>query len=188
MPLAAAPAMYIAAMLGADWIEQGVDSQELGRAWAWGAMLLLLLAVVGPVIALVRAARAGYGAYRHWRRASGHLTKAESAAAHRGASSALAWEHARALQASLARRDVPPSISIWDVVPNPGEVFFLDVPAHYARHYGMDVPYSQTSAFYYGRPAFVLAGVGLTAMSNSARRRAAANQAAAQWREHQPCR
>ncbi|PYG98988.1 hypothetical protein CVV67_17260 [Arthrobacter stackebrandtii] len=188
MPLATAPAIYVAAMLGVAWTEQGLDRGALGAGWAWAAMLLLLLAVVGTVMALVRAARAGYRAFRHWRRDSGHLTKSERAAARRVASSATAWEEARVLQASLARHEVPPSISIWDVVPNPGEVFFLDVPAHYARHYGMEVPYSQTSAFYYGRPAFVLAGVGLTAMSNASRRRAAASQGVAQWREHQPCR
>ncbi len=73
-------------------------------------------------------------------------------------------------------------------MPHVNETFFLDVPAGYARHCGADVSYSQSSGFYYGRPTFVIARVGVNVMANAARRNAAARQAAAQWREHQPCR
>ena len=48
--------------------------------------------------------------------------------------------------------------------------------------------YTQSSGMFFGSPAFVLAGMGATAISNSARRRAAERLAADQWREHQQVR
>ncbi|WP_129545562.1 hypothetical protein [Arthrobacter dokdonensis] len=188
MPLVAAPAIYVVATLGIWWIHQGLENQSLRPWWSLLAIVLLLLALVGPLAALVYAAVGGFRAFRHWRRAQGHSTKMDAGVAQRESSSARAWEQARSLQSSLLRREVPGTIHIWDVVPNANEVFFMDVPADYARHYGMDVTYSQSSGFYFGRPAFVLAGLGINAISNAARRNAAANQAAAQWRERQPCR
>ncbi len=188
VPLAAAPILYLGGMFGSSWINQGVADQRLDFGWYWLMLVLLLVGLAGPVVALIRSAVCGHRVFRHWRRGRGHYTTAEAAQVQRERTSAQAWAHARALQGSLARREVPQAINIWDVVANRGEVFFLDVPADYARHYGMDVTYSQTSAFYFGRPAFVLAGLGATALSNRARRTAAAQQAAAQWRDRQPCR
>ena len=188
VPLAAAPVIYVVAMLVATRIMHGVDVKTLGAGWDLLVPLVFLVAVVCPVIALVYATAGGAKAFRHWRRAHGHYTKKEAAAARQASASADGWGHARFLQSTLSRRVVPETIRIWDVVANPGEAFFLDVPAHYARHYGMDVPYSRTSGFYFGRPAFVLAALSIGAASNAARRNAAARQAAAQWREHQPCR
>ncbi|MHA7303856.1 hypothetical protein ACX80E_01195 [Arthrobacter sp. TMN-49] len=188
MPLVAAPAIYLVAMTGTWWINKGLESQSLGAWWALLALLLLLLAVGGPPTALFYAVTGGYRAFRHWRRAHGHFNKKEAQVAQRERVSAVAWDQARALQSCLLRREVPEPIRIWDVVANAEEVFFQDVPAHYGRHYGMDVTYSQSSGFYFGRPAFVLAGLGASAMSNAARRDAAARQAVAQWRERQQCR
>jgi len=188
VPLLAAPVIYGAALLGTSWINRGLENKSLEEWWALVALLLLLLAAAGPLTALVYAAIGGRRAFRYWRRAQGHLTKAEAAMAQWEINSAMALDRARALQASLSRREVPEAIQIWDVVSLSGEVFFLDVPADYARYYGTVMSYSQSSAFYFGRPAFVLAGMGISAMSNAARRNAAANQAAAQWRDRQPCR
>lgn len=188
VPLISAPVIYVGAMLGSSWISQGVEDKSLTVGWTLLAMALLLLAGVAPLVALAYSVVGGYKAFRFWRRAHGHYTKAEAVTVQRQISSAQAWEYARSLQVSLSRREIPEAIHIWDVVASPGEVFFLDVPADYARHYGMDVSYSQSSGFYFGRPAFVMAGLGISAMSNAARRNAAANQAAAQWRERQPCR
>ena len=188
IPLAAAPVIYFAAMLVATRIIHGLKVNELGAGWNLLVPLVILVAVVCPLIALIRATAGGAKAFRHWRRAHGHYTKQEAAAARQASDSANAWEYARVLQSSLSRRVVPETIRIWDVVANPGEAFFLDVPAHYARHYGMQVTYSQSSGFYFGRPAFVLAALGVSAASNAARRNAAARQAATQWRDHQPCR
>ncbi len=175
-------------MLGVMWINQGLDNESLPTWWMWLVLLLLLVAIAGPITALVRASIGGYKTFRHWRRSNGHLTKTEAAVAQQESISTRAWEHARVLHQTLVRREVPDGLHIWDVVANSNEVFFLDVPADYARHYGVDVSYSQSSAFYFGRPAFVLAGLGISAMSNAARRNAASQLAAAQWRERQPCR
>lgn len=64
--------------------------------------MLLLVAPVGPWLGLGYASAGGYRAFRHWRRATGHFTRKEAAVAQRENSSAMAWEQARALQASLA--------------------------------------------------------------------------------------
>ncbi len=189
MPLIAAPVIYLVAMAGGDWLFAGKMDGEIVNGWLVLLLVVLwLVAVGGPVVALVYSVTGACRVFRHWRRAHGHYTKAEAFEASRQAMSAMTWRQAQDLKRKIEQRQIPEAIRIWDVVPNTNEVFFMDVTADYARHYGMDVTYSQTSAFYYGRPSFVLAGLGATAMSNAARRNAAANQAAAQWREHQPCR
>lgn len=188
IPLALAPISYFAAAFGLVGISQGMDDGSLPSWWAWIGVALGLAALVCPVIALVHASTGGFRAFRHWRRSQGHFTKNEAAVAQREAVSTGAWARAQKLQSSLAQREIPPAIHVWDVVPNANEVFFLDVPADYARYYGMDVSYTQSSGFYYGRPSFVLAGVGISAIANAARRDNAARQAVAHWRERQPCR
>lgn len=185
VPLVAAPIIYWAAMAGADLLIDG----QFSNGWLVLPLVLLwLVAMGGPVVALVFSLIGARRVFRRWRRAHGHYTKNEAVEAGRQAMSAMAWRQAQDLQRQIVQRQVPETIRIWDVVPNANEVFFMDVTADYARHYGMHVPYTQTSAFYFGRPSFVLAGLGATAISNAARRNAAANQAAPQWREHQPCR
>lgn len=166
-----------------------MENGQLTSGW-WALLLVvsLALAVGRPITALIHSATGARKAFRHWRRSHGHYTKTEAVAVSRQVSSAQAWRHAQALQHKIEHREIPEPIQIWDVVARANEVFFMDVPADYARYCGRDVGYSQTSAFYYGRPSFVLAGVGATALSNAARRNAAARLSAAQWREQQPCR
>ncbi|NGN82977.1 hypothetical protein [Arthrobacter silviterrae] len=188
VPLAAAPLIYLGAMFAAWLLVQGAGSGNPGIWRPLAELALYLVAIAGPLAALVRAAINGHRAFRHWRRENGHFTKSEAVVAQRHDSSARSWAQARHLRSCLLRGEAPQAVQVWDVVANPGEVFFMDVPADYARHYGMDVTFTQTSGIYFGRPAFVLAGLGLTAMSNAAKRNAANRQAAVQWRERQPCR
>ena len=67
----------------------------------------------------------------------------------------------------------------------PGESVHLLINADYARYYGLNGTYVHTSGFFWGRPAFVLAGVGITALANRSRRRAADAASQQQWRDGQ---
>lgn len=187
VPLLAAPAIYVAALWGAS-VLSGVNAGGDNLGAAVGALGLWIIAIVGPVIALILAIVGGVKVNRAGRRSRGRYTKTEArqrAEQHRWDE---AWERARELRERLVRREVPEPVQVWDVVANPGEVFFFDLTAEYFRFYGQDVSYSDGSGFYYGRPAFVIAGLGIAAISNSVRRSAARQQAAAQWRERQVAR
>lgn len=104
------------------------------------------------------------------------LTAAERA-------SAAGWAEARRLRALLLDRQVPQTVVVWELVPEPGEVFFYDVRAEYERYYATDVRYSRAGGFFLGSPAFVVAGLTLNGLVQSQRRRAAEARAQTQWRE-----
>ncbi|MEU2202109.1 hypothetical protein [Isoptericola sp. NPDC019482] len=180
-PLVAAPIVYgVCALLAAVLPTNGP-----GAGWS---VLVVFVGVLAPIALLVLAAVRGKRAYGHHRRSRGRFTVAERRGLELQAQADAAVEHARALRRTLGARQVPPSIRVWDVVPYPEETFFCDTPIMYARYYGMDVEYSQTSGFFFGRPSFVLAGLAATAVGNASRRSAAARQAQEQWREHAQAR
>jgi hypothetical protein len=67
---------------------------------------------------------------------------------------------------------------------NPGEQRYGDTVLGYARYYGMNVTYNQSSSLWFGSPVFVLAGLAATSIGNHATRQRAERMAAAQWRDH----
>lgn len=180
VPLLLVPVIFYGAMAGATRLAGVVADQPGNAGAAVGVLALMAIAFIGPIVALVAAIRAMVTASRQ--------PKVELARENLEQQSAGAWEHARALRLHLLGRQTPHHIETWDVVANPGEVFFYDVPAEYARHYGQDVNYSQSSGFYFGQPAFVIAALGISAIGNARRRSAAELHAQAQWRDHQPVR
>ncbi|MEV4481689.1 hypothetical protein [Micromonospora coxensis] len=74
-------------------------------------------------------------------------------------------------------------------VPAPGfltgEPVFLDARLHYARHYGTEVSYQQTSTVAFGSPAFVTGALLANAIGNSNARSRAVRMASPQWRDHE---
>lgn len=181
MPLVLAPVAYIGCMAGFSTLER--EGPTDGSTLL--VMLLLLLgAVVAPIALVVIAIVKASATYREHRRSTGRFSAAELGEIRRRDASSRAWRDAQVLRGKLLAREVPATLGVWDVVPYANEEFFCDVPISYARYYGMDVSYSQTSAFFYGRPSFVVAGLAATALSNAARRSAARNMARHQWREH----
>ncbi|MEP6479229.1 MAG: hypothetical protein ABJB03_07550 [Rhodoglobus sp.] len=174
------------AFFGATWGISALPDAGLGAAL--GRLALSLAALVLPAVALVVAFVGAVKVYGNWRRARGKYTKAEQGQVDRGIEATAAWNRASQLRRLLIGRGVPNQIHTWDVVAGEGEVFFQDARADYARFYGQNVSYSQGSAFFFGHPAFVMAGLGLSALGNAARRSVAEAQAQAQWREQQPCR
>lgn len=189
IPLLLVPVTYFAGATAIYFLQQA-ESPDAGIAVL--ALLAIAVALVGPAVAAIVAIVGGVKVMRPWlrarRHARGKFTQAESQAIARKEFENEAWNHARSLVPALARREVPPAIRVWDIVPNPNETFFYDVTASYARFYGQDVSYTQTGGFFFGRPGFVLAGIAATAIDNASRRSAAQAQAQAQWREHQPVR
>lgn len=151
-------------------------------------MGLIALGLASLVVTLVNGIRTFAEWRRTRRRAAGRYTSDERAQVAEAQQLQDNWAAASRLRADLIARKVPPQITVWDLAPYPGEVFFVDAPAQYSRYYGTDVTYTQTSGFYYGRPSFVLAGVAASAIGNASRRSAASAQAREQWRDHQTVR
>jgi hypothetical protein len=160
---------------------ESVAASYLGTGLALG----LLIAMISPA----------HRAFRHWRRSRGRLNKAEQAAAAlrqsavaRQGAARQAWNYAVAVRRDLLAGAGPPAYRVWDVVARPGESFVFDDRATYARYYGTDVTYTQRSGFYFGSPAFVMAGLAIDAAANNAARSRAELLAREQWRDWQTAR
>lgn len=188
IPLAAAPIVYFGATWGVWVVSESSRQHKENVGLALAVLVFAMLASIGPLVALIFAVIGEAKAFRFWRRSQGHYTRSEAILVEGQRQSAAAWDRACSLRNQLCARHIPNQVRIWDVVPHAGEAFFYDVQVGYARYYGQDVSYSQSTGFYFGRPAFVLAGIGVTALTNASRRHAAEAQARTQWREYQPCR
>ncbi|MGO4784358.1 hypothetical protein [Cryobacterium sp. W22_MBD10_FK3] len=191
IPLLLIPVLFYGGMYSSSALSTASEAAD-NPGLALAAVGLFLVGLIGPVVAVVAAIVAGVRTYRQWRRSNGHFSPSERAVnavrGQREHSSTAAWSQAQALRASLIAREVPPAIRVWEVVPNAGEVMFFDLSADYARYYGRDVQYSQSGGFFFGHPAFVLAGLAATGIGNTRRRNAAIAASQATWRESQPAR
>ncbi|WP_431804606.1 hypothetical protein [Microbacterium sp. bgisy203] len=183
VPALLAAAVYLLAMWGVTALA-GPDRSPTPNE-TLGALGLLAVAFVGPLVLVVVAIVQGVKTYRAARRRRGHFSKGELRLAGERAAHQHAWDNARALRATLLRREVPASIDQWDLAPYAGELFFAAVPTSYARYYGTDARYTTTSSFAYGSPAFVLGVMAITGIGNAASRSAARQQAREQWRDWQ---
>jgi MFS family permease len=184
VPVVCVPLSYLVfGLLGSALMQLSTDTGD--GWWSVVGLLALLAAFVVPVVAAVVAIRRGYRVHRSWRRSRGHLTATERAAQEHEDSYRRAWDHASHLRAALIRRELPPEIPMWAVVPRQGERFFLDGPLTYSRYYGTDVAYSHSTTVAFGRPAWVAGAMIGSAIGNSIARSRAAAAAATQWREHQ---
>lgn len=176
IPLALVPVLYFGSLLAGDRVRALPDyEQNLGLL-----LLNLILVSVGPLGALAALVLAVVNGIRAPFRA-----RAARAAA---AQSNAGWAAAQSLRETLSRGERPPTIRVWEIVAYPGEVMYCDVVAEYARYYGQAVSYEHRSGFFFGHPAFVVAGLAATAIGNSANRAAARSAARVAWREWQQCR
>ena len=187
IPLILIPLTYLAGCLVLNTLDD-VPTQGPNVGLALTELSVAGLTVLLPLIGTVFAVVGGVSAIRSWRRSRGHFSRVERAANAAADQADIAWQQARHLRATLIERKIPEAITVWDVVPRPGESMFFDLRASYARHYGQDVTYTQRSGFFFGHPAFVLTGIAATQIGNSARRNAAEVAAQATWREWQECR
>lgn len=188
MLLVSAPLAYLVAALLHVWARDAQSRSEgVGAAWlVFGQFLISLTALVAPIVLIILAIIEMTRVHRRARRARGRFTRSEQQQLATAHSSAAAWEHARAVRSSIMEGRMPPALhQQWDVVPYDREIFFGHVPVTYARYYGQDVAYQQSSTIALGRPAFVVGALAVTAIANSAARSSAAKQAAPQWREWQ---
>ncbi|QHF22804.1 hypothetical protein GTU73_01475 [Rathayibacter sp. VKM Ac-2804] len=186
VPLVSAPVAFV----GFGWSQYLVwlsaaegDLQSLLLQLA-----LLAAAFLVPVAAVIVAIVQAVIVHGRARRAKGRFTATERATIEAREASDRGRGAAVDLRALLLARQLPAEIRVWDVVPGPGEFFFLDTRADYFRYYGRDVSYTRTSGFYVGRPAFVAAGLFANAVSNTVNASVAHAQAQAQWRDRQQVR
>jgi hypothetical protein len=191
IPLLLIPVLFYGGMYSSSALSSTAEAAD--NAWiALAGLGLFLVGLAGPIVAAIVTMVAGVRTYKQWRRSRGHYSSSERAVnavrKQQEHSSKAAWTHAQALRASLIAREIPAAIRVWEVVPNPGEVMFFDFSADYARYYGRDVSYSQSGGFFFGHPAFVLAGLAATSIGNTSRRNAAVTASQATWRERQPAR
>jgi hypothetical protein len=98
------------------------------------------------------------------------------------------WEAACSLHQHLMNGGQMAPIGTPGMVLHRDETAYGDVSAQYARFYGTNVAYTQHSGFFFGSPLFVAAGLVGNAIANSRARNHAQAMAAAQWRDHSPCR
>jgi hypothetical protein len=191
IPALCVPGIY----LGSMWVVTTIEArpwfkENVGLGFA--AFGLIAVALIGPMVAAIVAIRRAARMWRAWRGANGHYTsterKARAATGIALAASSQGWAAACRVRALLIARGIPAPITVWEVVPDPGEVMFFDLQADYSRYYGQDVTYSTGGGFFYGHPAFVLTGVAAMAIGNASRRSAAQAQAQTQWRDFQPAR
>ena len=99
---------------------------------------------------------------------------------------ARGWHHAVALLRHLREGGQPAQLSTALRVGD--QHVYADVPLVYARFYGMNVEYGQSSMFAWGGPLFMAAAYTSNAVSNANARNRAAREAAPQWREHTTAR
>lgn len=160
----------------------GNSGSSVGYAFA--ILGCMILAVVFAVLAVMR----GWTAWRAHERSRGRLLKSEKAEVSQRAEADDCWKAARYLAGELANDRIPHNLQVWGVVIHPSENVLADLPADYARFYGMNVSYAHSSAVFLGRASFMALGYGLNAMGNSSRRKAAERHAQTQWREIQRVR
>ena len=182
LPLAGIATVYVMGPLGMNAVvASGLGDIPKG---------LILLGIIGASIIVsiylfIKSVENGYRVFRAHRRSRGHFTKAERAQADLQRTCETSWSAARMLAAQLGRGQPPAALEVWGIVLEPGESVHLLINADYARYYGLNGTYVHTSGFFWGRPAFVLAGVGITALANRSRRRAADAASQQQWRDGQ---
>lgn len=188
VPLAAGAAGVIALLLLSSAASAATaDGTVTAMSFASPALALAVPAVAA--VAIVLTVRGALRTFRDWRHRTGRLTAAERGAelarVDRWTASEIAWRDARHLRGSLLEHRVPPTIAVWEVVPQPGEVFFYDLPVEYERYYGQSVARGGGPRFFFGSPAAMLAGLAVSTVSSASARRSAEAQARDQWREHQ---
>jgi len=189
IPLVLAPIVFFGCALTISAISNNVASTDSGTGASAGAALITLalagLAYIGPLVLIIVAIVQGHRVHRAARHRRGQFTSAELAVRDEADRRQQLWVSAADFRQTLLRHEVPRSLQQWEVVPYPGEVFFHAGPMTYARYYGQDVTYSQSSTLAVGHPAFVLATLAASAVGNAASRSSAAAQAREQWRDWQ---
>ncbi|GAB2568002.1 hypothetical protein [Leucobacter ruminantium] len=187
--LVGALASYVLlAFLTAFLSDRAVRGDEESLTWALLTLLSLAVQFALPFVMLCISAACARSCFRRWRRSRGRYTRLERSIIDRQERSAEWWRYAGAQRQLLLDGRVPEARESWEVVLQNGERLFEDVTLGYARYYGADVQYTQTSSFAFGHPAFVLSAIAVNAAANAASARRASLAAAPQWREHQTAR
>jgi len=100
----------------------------------------------------------------------------------------LGWSNACRMFEHLTSEGELPALPPMAIRLRSGEMAHAHGVLEYARFYGMDVTYQQSSTFVMGSPLFVAAGLIGSAVGNAYARNKAADMARAQWRPQGPVR
>ena len=176
------PLTYMAAVYGLYTLNK-TNFESTGAGFI--GLIILALWAVFTVIFTIRFIRSAYAAFRQYRRSKGHFNKTERTQLESQRAYESGLESARTLAKDLSQGQTPAPIEVWGIVLEPGEELHLQISCDYARFYGLSGQYVHTSGFFWRQPAFVLAGLGVTALANRSRRQAAEAASRQQWREMQ---
>lgn len=189
VPLTAAPLIYIACALALSGIQNSDPADPAATlSGLLGGLALAAVGLIAPIVLVIVAIVQATRVHRDSRHRRGQFTHAELAVQAEADRRRQVWESAAEFRQILLRREVPPVLQQWELVPYPGEVFFHDAPMTYARYYGQDVPYTRSSTLAFGHPTFVMAALAASAIGNAASRSSAEAAAREQWREWQTTR
>jgi len=168
----------------------GVQSGDVladhpARAWVGLGSFLLSwsFAIVGFILSVSGAVRTFRESRQARRDARDEDARREQANRERQAATEQAWEASRYLRWSIANSQNPSPIPVWDIVPHPGEKFFYDLTAAYARFHGVTPILNRSDGFYAGHPIFVAAVI-----PSGAQTAPATIAALEQWQEPQDAR
>ncbi|GAB2674172.1 hypothetical protein [Kribbella swartbergensis] len=85
----------------------------------------------------------------------------------------------------LLAGNTPQPLTIYGLVLEPGEVAYVNTPAHYARLYGGSGRYTHSSGLFIGKPGMVLGMMAANAAINASRKAAAKRDMQLMWRDRQ---
>ncbi|MFB6722228.1 hypothetical protein ACFCV3_18780 [Kribbella sp. NPDC056345] len=85
----------------------------------------------------------------------------------------------------LLSGNYPQPLTIYGLVLEPGEVAYVNTPAHYARLYRGSGRYTQSGGFIIGHPALVVGALAANAAVNASRKAAAKRNTELMWRDLQ---
>ncbi|TDD28998.1 hypothetical protein E1218_05330 [Kribbella turkmenica] len=79
----------------------------------------------------------------------------------------------------------PQPLTMYGLVLEPGEIAYVNTPAHYARLYGGSGRYTHNSGVFIGKPGLVLGMMAANAAVNASRKAAAKRDMQLMWRDLQ---
>lgn len=181
LPLLLLAATLVATHHFVPWAFEGATPPN---SW-WIRPLFLLVDIFLLVILTIISIRNLVRAFRAFRRRRGNFTHRERQHLQTQRTYADWWRRAAWMRSHLIQGLDLPQVESWPVASQRGEVFFERTTLNYARYYGHDYYSYFSSTKASGSPGFVLAALAIGAIAHSSAQRAAARQAAQQWREWQ---
>jgi hypothetical protein len=95
------------------------------------------------------------------------------------------WDYSCHCARTLVAGGRPPVIEVYGPVLEHNEYALVTTDVDYSRHYGTDAQYQSAPLVLVGGPAPMVGALAIRELINHGRKKAAAREAQAQWREHE---